>query len=191
MKKKLIIGFDLSSAKVAGVAIPVEDDGNTAWINHKQQAHLVNHKMTVPYIANNCLTAYDLVSNWLINLRDLDYEFSQIAVEHPVYGTNQRSTIVQSMVNGAVQVAILRWSGVQPLMVHNTEWKKAVVDNGAASKALVMEYMRDYHPWLYEAAQVEMRGGRWKTDQDVLDAGAVALWAIQFHARSLRSSDGG
>jgi Holliday junction resolvasome RuvABC endonuclease subunit len=86
-------------------------------------------------------------------------------IEEPLIGRSKRATIVQAYVNGVVQEVAMQ-HGYTPIMVHVSEWKKAVIGNGSATKERVAQVMVSGVP--------ELCG--YEDDQDVIDAAAIMIY---------------
>lgn len=97
-----------------------------------------------------------------------------VAIESPIQGAsaNIKTGLRLAQVAGVILVAC-RHAGAATLLVAPSEWKKAVVGVGNASKDQVDEWLAGHHPDLRAACHT----------QDAVDATCLALYAQAVLAR--------
>lgn len=102
---------------------------------------------------------------------------SAVFIESPVVGRGGvRSTLVQAEIQGVLRVAAVECGITRVYSVNNQTWKKDVVGNGNASKD-------DVHDWW--VARYSDFG-----DQDLIDAGCIALYGVGVLSRGRLISGG-
>lgn len=159
MAKKIIIGVDPASSKIALVAICGKE------FIAKDYARL--GKSGGVACANAWKYTHQFVSElpWDVT----QYELHSF-IEAPLVGRGGvRSTMVQCFTSGAVQGALSE-QGFTTQVANVSSWKKSVIGKGNATKPEVAEYIRCYHPKLFESA----RG-----NQDIIDASCIALFGAK------------
>lgn len=93
-----------------------------------------------------------------------------VAIEQPLLGLGgAHATITQSIVHGAVAVGIAS-RGVPVKQINNKTWKKNVIGNGNANKAMIADWCKDMQFRFYERTASDSG----KPDQDALDA--LCIW---------------
>jgi Holliday junction resolvasome RuvABC endonuclease subunit len=154
-----ILGIDSASSSVALTAILDE------------RSVVGKYLLGKPYSPQNPIDAYNGVHMFLSGLSArIEFAF----LEQPVVGYgrtgNVQSTIKQSMVSGAIQVALAEWD-VHTLLISNTTWKKEIGVGGNASKITIRKWLHLHHPSLYALCTL---------DQDRIDASCIALYGCAF-----------
>lgn len=90
-----------------------------------------------------------------------------VYIEAPIVGRGVHATLVQAFVSGAVQASLSTMT-TRVYLVYPATWKAQIVGRGNASKADVLKHIRVVWPPLAAKAG---------TDQDLIDAGAICLYA--------------
>jgi len=155
----VIYGFDLSSRKIAVVTFDGDVDVFTAEVK-KQQSR-----------AQELLQLSQALDEYLGG-RVPGYCY----IEAPVVGRGgARPTVLQSQVDGLIQVAALRSGQLGCYSVNNKTWKKAIVGNGNASKEQSAAWLAATHPVLSDLVD---------GDQDLVDAACVAIYGARVVERA-------
>lgn len=157
MKKKIVVGIDPSSYKIAVV---VTNDTDVDY--ELRTAHLSKTKKPLA-----CKQAFGFI-NGLID----SYEDGQMLVylEAPVLGRGgARATIPQSIIDGAI-ITAFALRDVPVVMVNNSKWKKIVCLNGHADKPKIAATVLQIWPQLYKEAD---------GDQDLLDAACINRYGVK------------
>ena len=156
-----VYGFDLSSRKIAVVALGDDTDAWTIEVK-KQQSR---------------------AKELLQMAKDLDDYLSErepgwCYIEAPVVGRGgARPTVLQSQVDGLIQALALRSGHLECYSVNNKTWKKAIVGNGNASKDDSAKWLASTHPLLSDMVD---------GDQDLVDAACVAIYGDRVVERAQR-----
>jgi Holliday junction resolvasome RuvABC endonuclease subunit len=109
-----------------------------------------------------------------------DYYF----IEEPLVGRSTRVSLQVAQVAGALIYALGHRGEREVHLVSVKAWKKSVVGNGNASKAVVSDWLREHHP-VYHA--------RCGSNQDLIDAACIAVYGSELIGRAKRLGiiDGG
>jgi len=166
MTTERVLGFDLSSRKLAGVLL---DPGtHPATVLFKAPPKLKHRPQVLEYFAGQLEGIFRIMEH---NDKPL-----WVFVEHPLVGrAGAHATIVQAQVQGIVLGLALRYGAAGAYEVNVKTWKKAIVGNGNADKDKVAQWVRDHQPALAALAG---------DDQDLLDAACIALYGRQVIERS-------
>jgi hypothetical protein len=152
-----IVGFDLSSRKLAAVVLGdglVRSEVFEAPKKEKDRGRILAKFITELEEFFTELTALD-GSLW-------------VYVEHPLKGRGGvHATIVQAQVQGLVLGTSVLFGASGAYHVNVTTWKKDVVGHGGADKDRVRGWLEVHHPDL---------AGLAGDDQDLVDASCVALY---------------
>tara|TARA_R110000824_G_scaffold356114_2_gene543323 strand:+ start:719 stop:1174 length:456 start_codon:yes stop_codon:yes gene_type:complete len=84
------------------------------------------------------------------------------AIEATIFVRNRRTVITLGYVVGAVWLSLLQ-AGIDTVKINNTQWKKAVIGKGNASKLDIKNYA--VNKW-----------GDVFSEQDYADAACIAVW---------------
>ena len=158
-----IMGIDLSSRKIAIVVLDPEAEPRAHTITVKKQPSRADEL----YELETGLYGYFPMMHpcW-------------VYIEAPVVGRGgARPTVLQSQVDGVVQVATVRFGHLGTYSVNNKTWKKAVVGNGNAAKDDTRSWLAAHHPVLADLCG---------DDQDLVDAAGVALYGTGVIERARR-----
>jgi Holliday junction resolvasome RuvABC endonuclease subunit len=152
-----ILGFDLSSRKLAMTGIQGDDHFVRTWEAPKKE------KDRAKVIAGFIDPLTELFTTHSTTKGDL-----WVFVEHPLRGrAGVHATIVQAQVQGLVLGLAVQYGAHGAYHVNVTTWKKAVVGNGSADKERVRTWLATHQPVLAALAG---------DDQDLVDASCVALY---------------
>jgi Holliday junction resolvasome RuvABC endonuclease subunit len=155
-----IVGFDLSSRKIAGAVLMGRSPGSSFYFTIETPSKLKDRAVVLNYLREQLFPELEA----FVEMAESPFVF----VEHPVVGrAGAHATIVQAQVHGVVLEASLSSGAHGVYTVNNKTWKKDVVGNGGASKEQVREWLAANHPRL-----ARMAGD----DQDLVDATCVALY---------------
>lgn len=154
-----IYGFDLSSRKIAMVALDYVQRAEVVEVAKRPSRAVELHRLD-----------HDLLEVWA------DYTPGYVYIEAPVVGRGgARPTILQSQVDSIIQITSLQLGHLGVYSVNNKTWKKAVVGNGNAKKDDTAAWLAAAHPSLRRLCG---------DDQDLMDAAGVALYGSEVIARS-------
>jgi hypothetical protein len=164
-----VVGFDLSSRKLAMVSISDGEFAKEVW--------------EVPKAMKD---RGEILSHFVEPLSSFFRGESEgrklwVFVEQPLVGRGgAHATIVQAQVQGLVLAfaVVCGAAGVYPVNVQT--WKKVVVGNGRADKGAVRGWLAEHHPVL---------SGMAGDDQDLVDAACIALYGcgVIAHGDQLKS----
>lgn len=157
------VGFDLSTKRIAAVAFDQETSNAMTWL------YEINGPRDTfePGVLDR---AYMAAAEVMSDLAKIGTKRNGAVpfIEAPLHGKGQKTTIVQSMVSGVVQLAMVQ-SGHRPQMVNVSTWKKTVIGNGNATKDDIASFIKQrWRPIFDEAAG----------NQDILDAAGVCLYGL-------------
>jgi Holliday junction resolvasome RuvABC endonuclease subunit len=153
----LILGIDPSSKKIAACGL-YDDESHNWWT-----VGIFANKFEPTSIREARRTMAEILSLHRLGKKRVAF------VEEPVVGVGVRSTLVQALVSGGMQIALFD-AGFTVHLVSNTRWKKALGLGGHASKDEIKARITTDHPQLAERC-----GG----DQDLIDATGLALYGAR------------
>lgn len=100
-----------------------------------------------------------------------------VFIEKPVLGRGgARGTLPVAEIHGVLVAAAHRAGAFEVVPVHNQSWKRKVVHNGNADKAMIAKHVRKTWPRLYAEAN---------GDQDVCDAACINRYG-EHHISTMR-----
>lgn len=164
MKKKIVLGIDPSSYKIAVVATNDTDVDYNLHVVHLSKARK-------PLACTQAFNFIDALMDTYSDGEVLAY------LEAPVLGRGgARATIPQSMIDGAI-ITAFALRNVPVVLVNNKKWKKVVCLNGNSNKLMIASTVKQIWPKLYE----EVDG-----DQDLLDAACINRYGVSLAAIATR-----
>ena len=161
-ERQVILGFDLSSTKVAVVGanlLPKQTELSYDCTYWRKWVFADKHSPLVLKVARRA------VNRW-VQIHVRQRAELHAFIEAPVVAgvRNIQTTIKQSFVNGVIQEVLVA-NGFNTTLLAPTQWKSRAGVKGNADKATVCEWLQESNRWLYEELG---------EDQDLIDAAAVA-----------------
>lgn len=167
-----VVGFDTKTTRIAGCAM----DG---WNSRPLQSV---HEIKASTIAEKCDLARRLVSRLVRNLAS-DGSAVSVFIEAPLVGRGVKASLQVAKIEGAclagAQSVAHSDPGIGLIRVYEvgvTEWKKAVVGNGSASKIQVQTWLHKY--WNQAWVGACDLSGR-VVDEDLADASAICWYGMK------------